>query len=87
MVKPPTSKESSFVEDAVLAITSGTSDNYVPAPNESQVMSDLLIGIKRFKNSVRWKAFFLAEDTNNKNKINRNEHNSMNLDETETDTS
>ena len=48
------------VETEVLEITSGTLDNFVPAPTRNQVLSDLLIGLKIFRNSVRWKWFFLS---------------------------
>ena len=42
----------------VLHVTSETSDKYVQAPDRSQILSDLLIGLKRFRNVVRWKWFF-----------------------------
>ena len=49
-----------FIKTKVLDTTSGTLDNFVPAPTRNQVLSDLLIGLKRFRNSVRWKWFFLS---------------------------
>ena len=36
-----------------------TSNKYVPAPSSRLIQADLLIGIHRFKNSVRWKEFWL----------------------------
>ena len=47
------------VETAVQRITSGVSDIFVPTPTTSKVLEDLLIGLKRFRNSVCWKWFFL----------------------------
>ena len=36
----------------------GTSNKYVPALSCSLIQADLLIGIRHFKNSVRWKEFW-----------------------------
>ena len=64
MVTPPphvyssTNLDANDVESAVIGITSVTSEKYVAAPNEETVLGDLLIGLKRFRNAVRWKAFF-----------------------------
>lgn len=46
---PPINNDKLNIERAVQSITDGTSEKYVPAPNYDSVMSDLLIGIKRFK--------------------------------------
>ena len=34
------------------------------APDRSQIISDLLIGLKRFRNVVRWKYFFAEQKRN-----------------------
>ena len=33
-------------------------DKYVPHPNKKAIQGDLLIGLKRFKNTCRWREFF-----------------------------
>ena len=38
------------------------------APTREQILSDLIIGLKRFRNTVRWKWFFL-EEKRKKNEI------------------
>ena len=52
------------IERTVQAITSVTSEKFVTTPSRMNVLSDLLIGLKRFRNAIRWKAFFQekAED-------------------------
>jgi hypothetical protein len=47
------------METAEQRVTGGISDNFVPAPKHSAALEDLLMGLKRFRNSVRWKWFFL----------------------------
>ena len=54
MVNPPLSEE-------VQAITRDTSEKYIIQPSKTQVLGDLLIGLKRFRNAVRWKEFFRLE--------------------------
>ena len=56
------------IERAVLAITSVTSEKFVTTPSRTNVLSDLLIGLKRFRNAIRWKAFFQekADEASNK---------------------
>ena len=56
MVTP--SEEINHLRREVLHVTSETLDKYVLAPNRNQILSDLLIGLKRFRNVVRWKYFF-----------------------------
>jgi hypothetical protein len=36
-------------------------EKYVPAPSKGQILQDVLIGLKRFRNTVRWKWFWLEE--------------------------
>ena len=45
----------------VLNVTNETSDKFVFAPTKEQILADLIIGLKRFRNTVRWKWFFLEE--------------------------
>ena len=45
--------------EAVLHLVNGTSNKYVPAPSCRLIQADLLIGIRQFKNSVRWKEIWL----------------------------
>ena len=39
-------------------MVNGTSNKFVPAPQTEEILEDLLIRIKRFKNSARWKEFW-----------------------------
>ena len=64
------------IERAVLEITSVTSEKFVAAPNKTTVLGDLLIGLKRFRNVVRWKAFFQEKADEQSNSKGRNEKNS-----------
>ena len=50
--------ETNNLRKEVLHVTSETSDKYVQAPDRNQILSDLLIGLKRFRNVVRWKWYF-----------------------------
>ena len=76
------------VEQEVLSLMSGTLGKFVPKPKKNEVMADLLIGLKRFRNTLRWKEFFLFpelhknnekqtknDDRNNNNNCNENEKN------------
>ena len=78
MITPQTDSHSLFnndgddIESEVLAITSVTSEKFVAAPNKTNVISDLLIGLKRFRNATRWKAFF---HENRKGDDNKNDNN------------
>ena len=49
----------------VLHVTSMTSDTFVFAPQKDSILADFLIGLKRFRNSVRWK-WFIAEEKRKK---------------------
>ena len=50
------------LSNEVLRLCRGTSDKYVPCPTQSDVQADLLLGLRRFKNSVRWKEFWRNEN-------------------------
>ena len=54
----------------VLNVTSETSDNFVPAPSKDSILSDLIIGLGRFRNTVRWKWFFTEEKRKKNEKLN-----------------
>jgi hypothetical protein len=49
------------LSNEVLCLSSETFEKYVPAPHKGQVLQDLLTGIKRFKNAVRWKWFWMEK--------------------------
>jgi hypothetical protein len=49
------------LSNEVLCLSSESSEKYVPEPHKGQVLQDLLIGIKRFKNAVRWKWFWMEK--------------------------
>ncbi len=49
---------------AVQCLVRGTSEKFVAEPSKEQIASDLLIGLKRFKESPRWKYFFMEEKKN-----------------------
>ena len=49
------------IKEEVQHITRETSEKYIAQPSRRQVLADLLIGLKRFRNVVRWKEFFLLE--------------------------
>ena len=53
--------EERFIERAVQAITSVHSDKFIVMPDKTYVLSDLLIGLKRFRNTVIWKVFLLEK--------------------------
>ena len=52
------------IKNEVLLITSGISGKFVLAPKKDKVLGDVLIGLRRYRKSTRWKDFFL----NNKDK-------------------
>ena len=45
--------------EAVIHLVNGNSNRYVPAPSRRLIQDELLIGIRQFKNSIRWKEFWL----------------------------
>ena len=45
--------------EAVLHLVNGTLNKYIPAPSHRLIQADLIIGIRQFKNSGRWKEFWL----------------------------
>ena len=49
------------IMEEVLNITRDTSEKYIVQPNKRQLLADLLIGLKRFRNTTRWKEFFHLE--------------------------
>jgi hypothetical protein len=49
------------LSNEVLRLSSETLEKYVPAPHKGQILQDLLFGIKRFKNAVRWKWFWMEK--------------------------
>ena len=51
------------IECEVQKVTSGISEKFVSEPSKANALSDLIIGLKRFKNAIRWKEHFLANTT------------------------
>jgi hypothetical protein len=41
----------------VLMLVCATSEKYVPEPGKIDILSDVIIGLRRFSNSCRWKEF------------------------------
>ena len=41
--------------EAVLNLCNGTSTKYVPVPSRRSIQTNLIIGLRQFKHSVRWK--------------------------------
>ena len=54
---PP--KES--LEMKALRLSSETLEKYVIAPSRSSIQQDLLIGLKRFKSTCRWREFWMLK--------------------------
>jgi len=51
-----------FLSKEVQRLSSETSEKYVPAPSKGQFQQNLLVGLKRFHNLVRWKFYWLEEE-------------------------
>ena len=51
----------SLLEKKVQHLINETSEKYAADPSRDQILSDLLIGTRRFSNSVRWKEFWMLE--------------------------
>ena len=66
------------IEREVLRVTSGISEKFVTAPTRSSSLSDLLIGLKRYKNSIRWKEYFIINKENSDQQNKNNDNNSKN---------
>jgi len=46
------------LEDEVQCLVGGTSEKFVPEPMGEDVTIDLINGLRRFKDAVRWKNYF-----------------------------
>ena len=79
MTDPP------LFEEEVQNIIREASEKYITPPSSNQILSDLLIGLKRFRNSVRWKeAAHIRKLEAKKDKLSpKSVINSFNFDETE----
>ena len=44
-------------------MTSGISEKFVSEPSKANALSDLIIGLKRYKNAIRWKKHFLPKNS------------------------
>jgi len=47
------------LNDEVRNLCDGVSGKYVPTPSKKQILQDLLLSLRRYKNSVRWKFFHI----------------------------
>ena len=50
------------IEREVLKVTSGISEKFVAEPNRASALCDLIIGLERYKNAIRWKEFFSTQN-------------------------
>ena len=48
--------------EAVLNLCNGTFTKYAPAPSRRSIQAYLLIGLRQFKKSVRWKEFWVKRN-------------------------
>jgi hypothetical protein len=58
------------LHEKVSELVRGTSEKYVPEPGKNDILSDAIIGLRRFSNSCRWKEFWRLkkiEDARNSN--------------------
>jgi hypothetical protein len=53
--------EGHSLEEKVLNLVGETSDKFIPAPTRDQVITDALEGLRRFKETVRWKDYFRTQ--------------------------
>jgi GIY-YIG catalytic domain len=56
-VKAMLEDDLSSLEDEVQSLVGGTSEKFVPQPSRDDVISDIVNGLRRFKDVVRWKDF------------------------------
>ena len=49
----------------VLNLCNGTLDKYVPEPTKEQITENIILALRRYKNSCRWKEFW--RDSKEKN--------------------
>ena len=68
MVIPVTEISLKNLRNEVLHVTSETSDKFVYAPQKDSILVDLLIGLKRFRDTVRWKWYIVEEKRKKKEK-------------------
>ena len=60
LLQTPIPPKESLVMKA-LRLSSETSEKYVITPSRSIIQQDLLIGLKRFKNTCRWREFWMLK--------------------------
>ena len=61
MDNPSSKPELMDTNSEVLCLSSETLEKYIPAPSKGIILQDVLIGLKRFWNAVRWKWFWIEE--------------------------
>jgi len=86
MVTPRKNNLEIDIQSELLSITSETSEQFVAEPRKADTLSDLIIGLKRYKNAIRWKEFFInnpckdLEDSSSKiNSVNKYDINKTHL--------
>ena len=67
-------KEVREIGEEVQMVTSEISEKFVPLPKRDNSLGDLLVGLKRFRNVVRWKEFFLNQQKENEEKTSESEN-------------
>ena len=56
------------LEDEVQCLVGGTSEKFVPEPMGEDITTDLINGLRRFKDAARWKVYFkLLQEEKDKN--------------------
>ena len=58
------------LSEEVLSLCNETSFKYVPEPSNDENLADLLVSLKRFKNSARWKEFWRNKTDSLDNELN-----------------
>ena len=46
------------LHEQVSTLVRATSEKYTPEPGKNDILSDAIIGLRRFSNSCRWKEFW-----------------------------
>jgi hypothetical protein len=74
---------SSSLEDEAQCLVGETSKKFVPQPNRNDIIVDVVNGLRRFKDSVRWKDFHRAQQEEKEKRLNIKRNNNHNIIEIE----
>ena len=78
MANPKDLNSYESIESVVRSIGRGTLEKYVLEPSKSQRREDLLVGLKRFFNDIRWEEFWMKkkkeEEETNRKTVDSNEN-------------